>query len=135
MEQTYEDLTQTLKRENEKSKMDIEGTVIKIELKPPLAQIKKVDGRPENSNQDKHFVEKKSENQAHDQNEQRQNILLIEETIDVKLENEEIRSYICGKKLNSEDNIAKEKKQNVCKNLQKMFFKKAEFEIAFQNCP
>ena len=28
----------------------------------------------------------------------------IEETIDTKLENEEIRSYICGKSLNSEEN-------------------------------
>ena len=33
MEQTYVDLTQTLKCENENSEMDIEGTVIKVELK------------------------------------------------------------------------------------------------------
>ena len=97
MEQAYEDLTQSLKCENE---IDIEGTVIKIELKPPLPQIKMLlNVGLENAKQDEHNVEIKSENQA--QNELSQNVLLIEETIDIKLENEEIRSYICGENLNS----------------------------------
>ena len=39
MEQTCEDLTQNLKCENENNEMNIEGTVNKIELKPPLTQI------------------------------------------------------------------------------------------------
>ena len=105
MEQTYEDLTQNLKRENENSKMDIGGTVFKIELKPPLTQIQKLpDERLENAIQEEHNVEIKSENQA--QNELSQNVLLIEETIDIKLENEEIRSYICGKSLNSVENYS-----------------------------
>ena len=49
MEQTYEDVTPTLKCENENSEMDIEGTIIKHELKPPLPQIQKLpNGRLEN---------------------------------------------------------------------------------------
>ena len=91
MEQTYEDLTQEFKCENENSEMDIEGTVIKVELKPSLTQIQKLPNeRLENANQEEHNVEIKSENQA--QNEPRQNALSIEETIDIKLGNEEIRS-------------------------------------------
>ena len=100
MEQTSEDLTQSLKCENDNREMDIEGTVIKVELKPPLTQIQKLPNeRQENSNIDKHTVE--SENQANDES---QNILTIEQTIDLKLENEEIKSYICGKSLNCEEN-------------------------------
>ena len=34
MKQAFEDLTQNLKFENGNSIMDIEGTVIKVELKP-----------------------------------------------------------------------------------------------------
>ena len=99
MEHSYEDLTQNLKFENENSEMDLKGTVIKVELKSPLTKIRKPNERLENANQKEHNVEIKSENQA--QNEPSQNALLIEETIDIKLENEEIRSYICGENLNS----------------------------------
>ena len=56
MEQTYEDLTQNLKCENENSNMDIEGTVIKVEMKSPLTHIQKLpDERQENANQDDHI--------------------------------------------------------------------------------
>ena len=104
MEQTYEDLTQNLKCENEKSEMDIEGTVIKVELKSQMAQIQMPNVGIENVNQEEHLVEIKTENQANDQNEENRNALLIEETVDTKLENEDIRSYICGKSLNCEEN-------------------------------
>ena len=128
MEQTYEDLIQNLKFENENSEMDIEGTVIKVELKPPLTQIQKLPNeRPENSNQEDHIVEIKTENHEHGQNEQVQNALLIEETIVTKLENKEIRSYKCGKSLNSEENpsalkesstkTSKVKEQNICERI------------------
>ena len=69
MEQTYEDLTQKSKCENENSNMDIEGTVIKVELKP---QIHKPNGRPENANQEEDIVQNKYENKANDQNEKSQ---------------------------------------------------------------
>ena len=97
MEQNFKDLTQ-----NKNSKIDIEGTVIKIEMKPQLTQIQKM---PNGNlgNQEEHFDEIKNENQSYDQNKD-PNTLSVEETIDVKLENEEIRSYICGKRLNSEEN-------------------------------
>ena len=85
MVQTYEDLTPKFKCENEGREMDIEGNVIKVELKPPLTQTEKLPNeRLENANQEEHNVEIKSENQA--QNEPSQNALLIEETIDIKLE-------------------------------------------------
>ena len=78
MEQTYENLTQNC--ENENKEIDIKGTVIKVELKPSMPQIQKLQNeRLENANQEEHNVEIKSENQA-------QNALLIEETIDIKLE-------------------------------------------------
>ena len=65
MEQTYEDLTQNLKCENENSEMDIKGTVIKVELKPPLTQIQKLSNKTqENANLDEDYVEIKTENQA-----------------------------------------------------------------------
>ena len=135
MEQAYEDLTQSLKCENE---IDIEGTVIKIELKPPLPQIKMLlNVGLENAKQDEHNVEIKSENQA--QNEPRQNSLSIEETIDSKLENEEIRSYICGKSLNSKENPStmiessttktKVKEQNICEICNKSFSRKYSLKL------
>ena len=55
MEQTDEGLTSNLKCENENSELDIEGTVIKIELKPPLTQIQKLSNeRQENANLEEH---------------------------------------------------------------------------------
>ena len=54
MAQTYEGFTQNLKFENENSEMDIEGTVIKVELKPLLTQIKKQNVGLENANQKEH---------------------------------------------------------------------------------
>ena len=57
MEQTYEDLTQNLKCENENSEMDIEGTVIKVEMKPSLTQIHKPNVGLENANQKEQSVE------------------------------------------------------------------------------
>ena len=139
MEQTYEDLTQKLKFENENSEMDIEGTVIKVELKPPLTQIQKLSNeRQENANQDKHFVES-TENQANNQNEESQNALWIEETIDLKLGNEEIRSFICGKGLHFEGNSfamketftkkAKVKIQNICDICKKSFTTKSYLKL------
>ena len=105
MEQTYDDLTQNLKFENENSEMDIEGTVIKVDLKPPLTEIQKLPNeRKENSNQEKHIVEIKNENHEHGQNEQSQDALSLKETLDITLENKEIRSYNCGKSFNSEEN-------------------------------
>ena len=90
MEQTYRHLTQNLEHENENSKLDNGDTLFKVDLKPPLTQSQKLpDERQENANQDGHIVEIKSENQA--QNEQSQNAFSIEETIDIKLENEETR--------------------------------------------
>ena len=57
MEQTYEDLTQKFKCENEGREMDIEGTVIKVELKPPLTQIETLSNvELENAKQDEHNV-------------------------------------------------------------------------------
>ena len=51
MEQTYEKFTQKFKSENQNSEMDIEGTVIKVELKPSLTQIQKLPNeRLENAN-------------------------------------------------------------------------------------
>ena len=41
MEQTNEDLTPTIKCENEAIEMDIEGSIINVELKPQLSQIQK----------------------------------------------------------------------------------------------
>ena len=65
MEQPYEDLTQNLKCENENSETDIEGTVIKVELKPPLPEIEKLlNVGIENAKQDDHNVKIKSGNQA-----------------------------------------------------------------------
>ena len=97
MEQTYEDLSQSLKCENE---IDIEGTAIKIELKPPLPKIEKLlNVGIENTKQDEYNVIIKSENQG--QNKQSHNALSIEETIDIKLGNEEIRSYTSRKRLNT----------------------------------
>ena len=79
MEQTFEDLTQNLRSENEHSKLDIEGTVIKVELKPPLTQTQWLPNeRPENLNQEENIVQIKTENHKHGQNEQNQNALLIE---------------------------------------------------------
>ena len=101
MEHSYEDLTQNLKFENENSEMDLKGTVIKVELKSPLTKIRKPNERHENANQDGHIVEINNENHLHYENEQSQNALVIEEKIELKLENEEIRSYKCGKRLNS----------------------------------
>ena len=77
MEQTYEDLIQNLKCENENSKMDIEGIVIKVELIPSLIQNQKPKGRPENENQNKNFDK--------DHYAQSRNSLLIEETTNIKL--------------------------------------------------
>ena len=103
MEQTYGDLTQNLKCENENSEMDIEGNVIKVELKPPLTQIQKLPNeRPENLNQEEHNDEIKSENQVHDQNQPNENALMVEETIDINLQIDESRSYIYGDNLNSD---------------------------------
>ena len=137
MEQTYEKFTQKFKSENQNSEMDIEGTVIKVELKPSLTQIQKLPNeRLENANQEEHNVEIKSENQA--QNEPSQNALLIEETIDMKLENEDIRSYICGKSLNCEENSfddqessrnkTKIESQNICDICNKSFSNKTYLE-------
>ena len=82
MEQTYEDLTQNFKFENENSNMDIDGTVIKVELKSPLTKIQKLpNGRQENSNQEKHIVEIKNENHEHGQNEQSQDALSLKEQV------------------------------------------------------
>ena len=70
-----------MKCENENNEMDIEGTVIKVELKPSLTQIQKL---PNESHAkailDEDFVEIKCENHAHDPNEQSQNAFSIEET-------------------------------------------------------
>ena len=132
MEQTCEDLTQNLKCENENSEMDIEGNVIKVELKPALSQIQKLPNkRQENANIDKHAVESESDNQANDES---QNTLSIEQTMDLKLENEEIKSYICGKQSNSKENSpalkrkstkkAKVTEQNICEICKKAFSKK-----------
>ena len=79
MEQTYEVLTQNLKSENETSKLDIEGTVIKLELNPSLTQYQKQPNVGfKNVNQEEHIVEIKTENQANDQNAESQNALAIE---------------------------------------------------------
>ena len=109
MEQTDEGLTSNLKYENENSELDIEGAVIKVESK--LTQIQKPNRRHENREQ--HI-----ENQYQD--EQSQNALSIEETIDIKLENEEITSYIYGDLKNSSaqkrksTNNDKVDNQNIC---------------------
>ena len=81
MKQALEDLTQNLKCENENSEMDINGTVIKVELKSQFSQIQKPSARHESEipNQDKSIVEIKYENK--DQNEKSQ-----------YFENEEINS-------------------------------------------
>ena len=51
MEETYDSVMINFKCENENSKMDIEGTVIKVELKPALPQIQKLSNeRQENAN-------------------------------------------------------------------------------------
>ena len=93
-------ISQNLKCENENSEMDIEGTVIKVELKPPLPEIEKLlNVGIENAKQDDHNVKIKSGNQG--QNKQSHNALSIEETIDIKLGNEEIRSYTSRKRLNT----------------------------------
>ena len=138
MEQINKDMMPTIKSENENSKMDIEGTVIKLELKSPLTQIQKLpNGRLEDANQDKHIVEIKHEN------EESQNARSIEETIDIKLENEDIRSYICGKSLNSEENsfamkesfkkTTKVKEQNSCKICKKSFARKSYLNLHCQS--
>ena len=58
MEQTYEEFTQKFKCENEGREMDIEGNVIKVELKPPLTQIQKLPNvKLENAKQVEHNVE------------------------------------------------------------------------------
>ena len=112
--------------------MNIEGAVIKVELKPQMTQIEKLSNvELENAKQDEHNVEIKCENQALDQNEEIQTALSIEETKDFKLENKEIRSYKCGKSLNSEENSsamkerstkkAKVKEQNICVICNKYF--------------
>ena len=141
MEQTYEDLAQNLKCENENSEMDIDGTVIKVELKPSLAQIQKLlnNKKKENANLEEDYVEIKTENQAHDHTELSQNALFIEETIDMKLENEDIRSYICGKGLHFEGNSfamketftkkAKVKIQNICDICKKSFSTKSYLKL------
>ena len=138
MEQTYEDLTQNLKCENENSNMDIEGTVIKVEMKSPLTHIHMLPNeRKENANLEKHDVEIKNEKLAHHQNEKSQNALLIEKTINIKLE--EFRSYICAKKLNSEKNssalkrkspkTAKVTEQNICEICKNSFSRKSYLKL------
>ena len=140
MEQTYEDLTQNLKCENENSNMDIEGTVIKVEMKSPLTHIHMLPNeRKENANLEKHDVEIKNEKLAHHQNEKSQNALLIEKTINIKLE--EFRSYICAKKLNSEKNssalkrkspkTAKVTEQNICEICKNSFSRKSYLKLLF----
>ena len=80
-EQTFQDVAQNLKCENENSKMDIEGTVIKVELKPPLTQIHKPNVGLENTNNKKEqSVEIKHENQT-DDHEQNRIALTIREAI------------------------------------------------------
>ena len=63
MELRPEDLT--LKCENENNEMDIEGTVLKVELKSQLTQIQKPNERHQNANIDQYFVEIRHENQGH----------------------------------------------------------------------
>ena len=101
MEHTYEDLTQKFKCENEGREMDIEGNVIKVELKPPLTQIQKLPNvKLENAKQVEHNVEIKSESQA--QNEDNQNALSkTEEAKNIKLG---------GKQLNSKEESSAMKK-------------------------
>ena len=80
MEQTYEDLTQNLKCENEISEMDIEGNVIQVELKLLMTQIQMPNVGLENANEKEHSVEIKHENQT-DDHEQNRIALTIEEAI------------------------------------------------------
>ena len=63
MERTHEDLT--LKCENDKNEIDIEGTVIKVELKSQLIEFQKPNERHQNANQGQYFVEIKHEIQTH----------------------------------------------------------------------
>ena len=53
------------------NEMNIEGTVIKVELKPPLTQNQKQpkERQDKNVNQEEHIVEIKYENQANEQSE------------------------------------------------------------------
>ena len=95
MENIDKDLTQNLKCENEKSKMDIEDTIIKVELKSQLTQIQKPNKSFENN------VEINYENQQ--MNKDNQNAFSIEKT-DIRLASEKNRSYIHGKNLNSKEN-------------------------------
>ena len=80
MEQNNKDMMPTIKSENENSKMDIEGTVIKLELKPPLTQIHKPNVGLENTNKKGQSVEIKHENQT-DDHEQNRIALTIREAI------------------------------------------------------
>ena len=137
MEQTFKDLTPNLELENESNELDIEGTVLKVELKPSLTQIQKPNARNANANQSEFLDEMKYENQANDQN-----ALLIEEMIDGKLENKEIRSYICGKNVHSEENSsilkesstkkAKARLQNICEICKKSFTTKSYLKLHVQ---
>ena len=115
-EKTFTDGTPDIKCENKSIGMDIDGTAIKVKPKPPLPQIQKLsNGRKVNANQEKHFVESKSENQLHDHTIKSQKDMSSEEVIDIKFENEE-SSYFCGKKLNS-----KKKSLNTCEICKKSF--------------
>ena len=64
MEETFEDLKRNLKCVNENNEMNIDGTVIKVEQKPPLTPIPKANVELENANLEEHDVEIKTENQA-----------------------------------------------------------------------
>ena len=129
MKQTYEDLTQNLKHENEYTKMDIEGNVMRVELKPPLMiQIHMPNGRHENANNDEPLVDIKTENQSG----QNPNALLIEETIDIniKVENEEITF---SAKRESSTKKANVKKPSV--KFARIFYNKILLEIACPDSP
>ena len=134
-EKTFENVAPNLKCENESNEMNIDGTVKKVELKPTLTQIQKAYWR--NENQSEFFKDNKYKNQANDQN-----ASLIEETIGTKLENKEIRSYICGKRLNSEENSSalkesstedeKVKEQMICEICNKSFSRKTHLRVHVQ---
>ena len=132
MEQNSEDLTQNLKFES--SEMDIVGSVLKVKSTPLLTQIKKPDGRHEIANYDEHDVQIKHENQELDRNQQTLNTLPIEKSINYKLKNEEIRSYIREKQSKSKENSpalkerytkkANIEKKNICEICKKSFSRK-----------